>query len=55
MWRSDQVAIALAEMSNSRSQGCRVRRHSGAWLIAAENRPGAIAVITPTKPGQVAL
>ncbi len=25
---------------------------NGGWLMAAENRPGAIAVSTPTKPGQ---
>ena len=32
-----------------------VRRRIGAWLIDAANRPGATAVRTPTKPGQVTL
>ena len=50
-----QVAAAFAIMSTGRIHGCRVLRHIGAWLIDAANRPGAMPVSTPTKPGHVTL
>ena len=37
------------------TQHDRVHLRNGGWLMAAENRPGAIAVTTPTNPGHVTL
>ena len=45
--RIGQVRSALAARSYGRSHGLRVRRQSGAWLMAAAKRPAAHAVSVP--------